>query len=104
MSHTTQDYSIERYAERIIAGGPSQYDSIELQGVRQEQTGPDSFEYTVDNENPQAYSVYLHLIDGGVDCVGDFTRLTDAREYAVELRATYGFAIFDYAQPAPIPA
>lgn len=91
-----KDYSIERYAERIIAGVPGEYDTIEIQGVRRYQTGADSYEYEVDNENPEAYSAYLHMKEGGVECVGDFTLRQHAVDYALELSKHYGWPIRDY--------
>lgn len=60
-------------------------------------TGADSYTYEVDNIDPSAYSVYLHSVEGGVACVGDFARVEDARAYALELSAEYSWPIRDFA-------
>lgn len=92
------DYKIDRYATRVIGDRTiydhSIYDAIELQGVR----NVNEVEVTVDNDNPDEFSVYLHY-DAGVECVGDFTRYTDALQYALELSDELSLEIHDYARP-----
>lgn len=96
------DYTIDRYAKAIINNDQSRFDAIELQGVRSYPVDDSkgSVEYTVDNENPDGFSVYLHLIEGGVECVGDFSRYTDALQYTLELSDELSLEITDYARPA----
>lgn len=96
----TQDFTVERYAELIIGPDPSRFDSIEVQGVRSYQTGAGSY-YEVDNVNPEAYSVYLHQTEAGVECVGDMSRRQDALEYAAELSKVYGWPIHDHSPENP---
>jgi hypothetical protein len=96
------DYSIERYANGVINGRPQDFDAIEVQGVRSEQTGADSFVYEVDNVTPEAFSTYLHSPMGGVQACGDFTFREDAQMYARELANLHGWPIHDFTQdPAP---
>lgn len=92
------DYSIDRYAGSIIFNNPDQFDGVEVQGVRSYQTGADSFAYEVDNENPEAYSTYLHNKEGGVECCGDFTLREHAQQYASELAAQFGWQVNDFTQ------
>lgn len=73
---------------------PKNFDAIEVHGVAD--LGPDGHGGTLcemDDENPQFYSVYLHLTGGGVDCVGDFSDFADANDYARELGDLYHWPI-----------
>jgi len=47
----------------------------------------------VNDESPEFYSVYLHRREGGVDCVGDFSLLADAKAYALELSLIYAWPV-----------
>lgn len=98
MKQCPPDYQIHRYADSVIADHPELYDGIEVQGVRSYQTGADSWSYEVDNENPEAYSVYVHMVEGGVHCVGDFTRRSDAQAYGHELGETFGWTVYDFSK------
>ena len=71
---------------------PELYDSIEIQGCKE---ADDCIE--VDNENPEFFSVYLHCREGGVEAVGDFSLLSDARSYANKISSEYGWGVYDYA-------
>ena len=64
----------DRYAENIIAGDPTRYDAIEVHGVRNlnDDDDPDGTHYVIDDEDPILYSIYLHCIEGGIECAGDF--------------------------------
>lgn len=84
------------YAEAFI--GPEgefahRYDAIEVHGVRDlnepnDQTGTCC---EVDDENPQFFSVYLHCRNGGMECVGDFSTIELAKQYAKDLSRDYGW-------------
>lgn len=84
-----------RYADSIIAGDPSQYDAIEVHGVRNinDPDDPDGTHYEVDDEDPELYSAYLHCVGGGIECVGDFSSHSLAMGYAHELSAQYQWRI-----------
>lgn len=84
----------ERYAENIIAGSPERFDALEIQGVRADVSRAAC---EVDNDNPEFYSVYVHLKAGGVECVGDFTALPAAQEYAQELATKFNWPVHDFA-------
>lgn len=87
----------DRYAHNIIAGNPRSYDALEVHGVRNFADGADdSAVYEVDNINPTSFSVYVHIKDGGLECVGDFTRYVDAEEYGAELALEYGWPVHNY--------
>lgn len=88
----------DRYADTIIGERHGEYDAVEIQGVRDHQlpSDPGGSCCEVDNENPQLFSVYAHLKEGGVDCVGDFATHTLADAYAKELGAKYHWPIRDF--------
>ena len=80
------------YAFRIIGKKPERFDAIEIQGVRSE----DGVTFDVDNNHPDSFSTYLHLIEGGVDCIGDFTTRAAAQGSAMKLSVKHGWPIHDY--------
>ena len=86
------------YAETIIPH-PADFDALEVQGVRDmagAQGITDGTCCEVDNENPEFFSVYAHLVEGGVECIGDFTLLVDAQSYAGVIASQYGWNVVDY--------
>lgn len=86
----------EKWADSIIEK-PEDYDRIEVHGVRQiadPHSGDTLVE--VDDDNPEFWSVYVHLIEGGVECIGDFGRLEAARKYALEISDKHGWETDDY--------
>jgi len=87
-----------RYADSIIAGNPSAFDAIEVHGVRNinDADHPDGTHYEVDDENPELYSVYLHCVGSGIECVGDFSKHLMAMNYAEELSDLYPWRISNY--------
>lgn len=96
----------DRYFEEVVGDKVDLYDGIEIQGVR-EHHHPDDVNDTfieTDNENPQFFSVYVHLkptpTDGGTACVGDFETHAAAVAYADELAKKHGWPVYDYARPA----
>ncbi|EKD97764.1 MAG: hypothetical protein ACD_23C00750G0005 [uncultured bacterium] len=88
----------DRYAEAIIGERSDHYDGIEIQGVRNlyDEGDPQGTCIEVDAENPQFYSVYLHLKSGGCECVGDMGTQVLAQVYAGELSARYGWRVHDF--------
>jgi hypothetical protein len=88
-----------RYAETIIGSRASEYDALEVHGVRDlnEVHSPEGTACQVDDENPQFFSVYAHVVDGGVECVGDFSAHAAAVEYAGELSASHGWPVVDHS-------
>lgn len=92
----------DAYASSVLSGRADLYDAIEIHGVREIETDGDADDdranCIVDDENPQFYSVYVHQIAGGVDCVGDFGLTDFAEEYASSLASTYGWPVFNYVQ------
>ena len=95
----SQDVIESQYAESIIAGNSASYDYIEIHGVRNlNEPGDPGTQYVVDDDNPQLYSVYLHCIGGGIECVGDFSTPAMAINYAEELSAVYQWPIANYGK------
>ena len=88
----------DRYGDSIIGERHAEYDGIEIQGVRDCNLpgDPQGTCCEVDNQNPQFFSVYAHLKEGGVECVGDFATHTLADAYAKELAAKFQWTIRDY--------
>lgn len=87
----------DRYADGIIRGNTHLYDALEVHGVRNgAAAGDDGTHYEVDNINPTSFSVYVHIKDGGLDCVGDFGRYADAVQYGTELSAQYNWPLRNF--------
>ena len=84
-----------RYADSIIGGNPQLYDALEIHGVRNlnDEDDPDGTHYEVDDENPVLFSVYVHCVAGGIECIGDFSTHELATSYANEISATYNWAV-----------
>lgn len=85
------DYIHDMYADTIMVGRGEEFDAFEVHGVVTKEACCE-----VDDANPEFYSVYAHLREGGVECVGDFSNLNAARGYAVFLEAAYGYPLHDY--------
>lgn len=92
----------DRYADSIMRGCEHLYDAFEIHGVRDllAGTGASDTHYELDNVNPQSFSVYAHLIEGGVDAVGDFSIYQLAADYAGELAELHGMPLFDFVPDA----
>lgn len=88
----------DRYADSIIRGCTHLYDAFEIHGVRDllAGTGASDTHYEIDNVHPQSFSVYAHLIEGGVDAVGDFSTYQLAADYAGELSKVHDMPMFDF--------
>jgi hypothetical protein len=63
---------------------PSECVGIEIEGVRQEIIVDDEWGVTVDNNEPEFFSVYLRKSNGEARCIGDFEHYADAYAYADE--------------------
>lgn len=84
------------YAETII-DDPALYDAVEIHGVRNiNAPGDNGTRFEVDNENPEHFSVYAHLVEGGAECVGDFGTHELASAYAIQIAKTYQYPIYNY--------
>ena len=85
------------YADTIIGDRHEAYDALEVQGVRDINSPDDQGGSCceVDNENPQFFSVYAHLKEGGVECVGDFATHILANAYATKLATKHRWPIYD---------
>jgi len=100
------DNLADRYGDVVLASRGDAFDSLEIQGVREDhQPRSESGSYMeVDNVSPQAYSVYARLKrDGdncGVECIGDFASHTNATTYAAELAAMHAWSVHDYVPEA----
>ena len=101
----------DRYGDAIIGERRDCYDGLEIQGVRDFSPpgDPHGTFCEVDNENPQFFSVYAHLKEGGVESVGDFGECVLAATYAQELATKYGLPIRHYVPskhqcPSPSPS
>ena len=92
------DLIFDRYVQDIVGCFYAHlYDSVEVHGVRNLATGIDGETcYEVDNITPTSFSVYVHLKEGGLDCVGDFSRYDDAAQYGAEVSASYGYPVRDF--------
>lgn len=87
----------DRYADSIVGSNRQLYDSLEVHGVRNFATGiEDGTHYEIDDNNPTSFSVYAHIKGGGVECVGDFTRYTDATKYGKELSSEYSWPLRNF--------
>lgn len=69
----------------IIIDDTKLYDALEVHGVTRETDGKTEH-CEVNDEAPEFYSVYAHLVQGGVECIGDFEKASDAFSYAEEIR------------------
>ena len=92
----------DAYADPII-DDESLFDGIEIHGVRDTSTSPsDGSCFEVDNQDPDQFSVYVHLVEGGVECVGDFGTATLAAVYATQLADRHHWPISDFTQVSTV--
>lgn len=84
----------EKFAESIIGENAGDYDATEVHGMRKlyAASGRPGSCFEVDEEDPEFYSTYVHLKEGGIECIGDFGTKELALQYAQEIDKTYGFA------------
>lgn len=72
---------------------PEHYDGTEVQACAAVECGvDDTIIEVVDDVDAQFWSTYVHLKEGGVECVGDFTTVEEARLYAEQIDQHYGWA------------
>ena len=96
----------DRYADSIIGEQPDRYDAVEIHGVRDQHAPGDPLGTwcEVDDENPQFFSVYVHLrpsaTSSGLECVGDFETHSLAEQYAKELGEKYGWPVSGFVPVA----
>lgn len=94
--NTESNIMCSEYAETIIHD-PELYFQVEVCGVRDiSELDAESTCCEVDNENPQFYSAYARLHEGECECIGDFSRIEDARQYAKKIAIKYGWKIRDW--------
>jgi hypothetical protein len=92
----------DRYADSIIGCFSCHYDAFEVHGVRDFASGTDEGTgYEIDNLTPTSFSVYAHLKDGGLDCVGDFGKYEDAVQYGRSECGVWVACTESRARPAP---
>lgn len=91
------DFIFDRYVLAIVGKEHKNYNAIELYGVRSYAIGQDDATiYEIDNQTPTSFSVYVRNVGGGIECVGDFSRFSDAERYAVELNQQFGWPISNF--------
>jgi hypothetical protein len=89
----------DRYAPAIIGDRPEMFNALEVQGVRDLALPDDEGTcIEVDNQNPQFFAVYARYIEGGCDCVGDFSDPADALAYGDELAQKYGWPVYNFTK------
>lgn len=72
---------------------PADYDATEVHPCCEwaEDNGTDTYVETCDPAEADFWSAYVHLKEGGVECVGDFDTEADARAYANRIQAEQGW-------------
>lgn len=94
---TTADFIFDRYVQAIVGKDHERYDMIEIHGVRNYALDLDRpTNYEIDNKTPTSFSVYVRIVGGGIECVGDFSHYGDAYTYAVELNKQFDWPISDF--------
>ena len=85
--------------DRYVPADLSVFDAIEIQGVREHtEHGNDHAYAEPAPDNPQFYSVYLHCMEGGVQCIGDLGTYALALSWANELSVKHDWQINDFTQ------
>ena len=89
-----------KYGHTIIGTRVDQYDAFEIHGVRDLNLGnaEAGTQFEVEFENPEMYSVYAHLKDGEVECVGDMPTHALAVDYADLMSKRYGLGVKDLSK------
>ena len=86
-----QEKRLNRRYWREVIEDPNDFDAIEIHGVRD--LGGGVCEITHEDDTPDFFSVYVHMKEGGVQCVGDHSQLSEAKEHANMLSRLYGWPI-----------
>ncbi len=84
------------YAETIIKN-PADYNALEIHGVSETFDGEGGESWEVADENPEFFSVYAHLVVGGIEPIGDFRTVVDAEAYTKEIGDKHGWEWTNYA-------
>lgn len=94
----TPEVMAESDSESFIAARAETFDALEIHGVRDlnEPNDPQGTFCEVDEDNPGFFSVYAHLIEGGIECLGDFPDHDHALRYANEIGQKFGWSVGDY--------
>ena len=75
-------------------GAVELYDAVEVHGVRDCYTSGQVTVCEVDDDNPEFFSVYAHLREGGVECLEDFPTAAAAIEYGSALAARESWPLY----------
>lgn len=91
-----------QYGNLIIGENPEDFDAIEVHGTRtwDDLNHPGETISEIDDELPTRFSTYVHLVDGGIECVGDHATFELAMKYATELSTKHGWPIHECTQQA----
>lgn len=86
------------YAESFLDGAQSDFDAIEIHGVRnlKDKNDPEGTQCEIDDTDPETFSTYARLKIGEVYCVGDFGTYTLAKKYAQKTSDKYGLPVHDF--------
>jgi hypothetical protein len=97
-SEIVKRYITDRYAEAVICD-PANFDAIEIHDNSEfrDSTGDVCYEPCCDQYSPSGYCVYVHLVEGGIDCCGDFTRREDAQAYGKDISEKYSWPVNDFS-------
>lgn len=84
------------FAESVITeANKRDFDAVEVHPVMSWQDPDDSSSYLCEvcdpvTDEPSFWSAYVHLVEGGVDCIGDFATEQQAIDYAIEIAEKFG--------------
>jgi len=87
---------LDRYAHSIVGDNPDRYDTVEVHGVRNYSLQDDATHCQIDNLDSTAFSVYVRIKSGGLECVGDFTHYADAERYGGDLSVEYSWPVRNF--------
>jgi hypothetical protein len=69
---------------------------IEVHGVVREAIDGSNWICDVNDENPEFFSAYAHLCEGGVECIGDFKTHQEAIDYAKHIAEQHIYDVVNY--------
>lgn len=87
-----------RFFDEVVGENLDEYNGIEVHGVRETGDEGGVIACEIDDKNPGFYSVYAHCSEGGIDCVGNFSEIDLARDYALEIRTQTGWPVTDFCR------